>query len=120
MEDATARHRRTHSADLKAQVVVACAEPRVSVTTVALARGLSTNLVHKRRRQAVRSAGTPSVRTVSAADSMLRGSEFIALPLLATVLAVRHEIGRGATSVAVHWPLSVAGECAAWLGNWLW
>lgn len=39
-------HRR-HDADLKRQVIAACAAPGASVAQVALSYGLNANLVHK-------------------------------------------------------------------------
>jgi transposase len=119
MDDAKSRRRRTHSAQLKAEVLAACAEPGASVAAVALARGLNTNLVHKWRRQAARVAGTLAQRGASGEAPIPSGTEFVALPLPAAAPQIRVEIRRGATSVAVHWPLSAAGECAAWLGTWL-
>lgn len=41
---------RRHSAELKAKVLAACAEPGASVAAVALAHDLNANLVHKWRR----------------------------------------------------------------------
>jgi len=57
MDNAQSRRRRTHSKQLKSEVVVACAEPGASVAAIALARGLNANLVHKWRRQAMRTSG---------------------------------------------------------------
>ena len=39
--------RRRHSDELKAKVVAACDEPGMSISGVALAHGLNTNLVRK-------------------------------------------------------------------------
>ena len=119
MDDAKTRRRRTHSAQLKTAVVAACAEPGASVAAVALARGLNTNLVHKWRRQAARATDPPTARGVAEALPTPRGAEFLALSLPAAAPQIRVEIRRGATSIAVHWPLSAAGECATWLGTWL-
>lgn len=115
MADTKIRRKRTHSPALKAEVLAACAEPGASVSSIALAHGLNTNLVHKWRRQARRAVSkSPSATTRVLAPA---GSEFVALPMAAA--EIRIEIRRGASSVAVHWPLSAAGECAAWLGTWL-
>jgi transposase len=43
--------RRRHSAELKAEVLAACAEPGASVAAVARAHELNANLVHKWRRR---------------------------------------------------------------------
>ena len=89
------------------------------MAAIALARGLNTNLVHKWRRQASRSAGMPVARKARATVPTPRESEFISLPMPAVPTEIRVEIRRGATTVAVRWPLSAAEACAAWLGTWL-
>jgi transposase len=119
MDHAKSRRRRTHSKQLKSEVVAACAEPGASVAAIALARGLNTNLVHKWRRQASPPAGVPVDRKTPATAPTSHRAEFVAVPLPAASPTILVEIRRGATSVAVHWPLSAAGECAAWLGTWL-
>lgn len=65
--------RRRHSPQLKAEVLAACNAPGVSVAAVALAHGLSANLVHKWRRSQARPV---AARRVAGALG-----EFIALPL---------------------------------------
>jgi transposase len=107
--------RRRHSRQLKTQVLAACAQPGVSVAAVALSHGLNANLVHKWRRQQ-----TPPTASVAHAVA----GEFIALPTpqpqsQSAPPDIRIELRRGATAVAVHWPVSASAECAAWLGQWL-
>ena len=127
MEQAKIRQRRPHSAQLKAEVLAACAEPGASVAAVALARGLNTNLVHKWRRQAARAASPASIPAEPLGAQPPQGAEFIALPLATSTVAapsapagdIRIELRRGASVVSVHWPLAAAGECAAWLAAWL-
>jgi transposase len=118
MAEAKTRRKRTHSRALKAEVLAACAEPGASVAAIALAHGLNTNLVHKWRRQATRSVAAV-VRKTPAALPTAPKPEFVALPLPAAVGEIRIEIRRGASSVAVQWPVSAAAECASWLGTWL-
>ena len=118
MVEARTRRKRTHSAALKAEVLAACAEPGASVAAIALAHGLNTNLVHKWRRQARRSAAAVVRKTADALPTARR-PEFVALPLPAAIPEIRIEIRRGASSVAVQWPVSAAAECASWLGTWL-
>jgi transposase len=112
--------RRRHAAELKAQVLAACGEAGASVAGVALAHGLNANLVHKWRR------GVAPTARVSASSSAGRvAGEFIALALPsreavpAALADIRIELRRGATSVAVSWPLAAADQCAAWLRGWL-
>ncbi|MEJ1126393.1 transposase [Variovorax sp. CCNWLW225] len=110
MEDSKRVSRRRHAADLKRQVLAACAEPGASVAQVALAHGLNANLVHKWRRM-VDARGTAS----KASDPQ---AEFISLTLApgpAVVDDIHLELRRGAIAVNVTWPLSASGQCAAWL-----
>jgi transposase len=110
MEDSKRVSRRRHAADLKRQVLAACAEPGASVAQVALAHGLNANLVHKWRRM-VDAGGVDS----KSAD---RQAEFVSLTLApsSTVASDIHlELRRGAIAVNVTWPLSASSQCAAWL-----
>ncbi len=118
MQSKTAARRR-HSDDFKAQVLHACSEPDASVAAIALAHGLNANLVHKWRRQVARRCDPPVQPQPSLAP-------FIALPVLSPPepaptppADIRIELRRGAATVSVSWPVSAAGECAAWLREWL-
>ena len=112
--------RRRHAAELKARVLAACDEPGASVAAIARAHELNANLVHKWRRGVAPMTLPPAL---SGADHV--AGEFIALALpsreaVPTARAdIRIELRRGATSVAVSWPLAAADQCAAWLGRWL-
>lgn len=113
------RHRRTHSAQFKARMVAECQHPGVSVAAVALANGLNANLL---RRWIVQSQ-----------EQAAPVASFVALPLpqaAATPLpaeaphdtvsqAIRIELRRADTELTVHWPLSSAAACGAWLQGWL-
>jgi transposase-like protein len=111
------RRRRLHSAEFKAKVVEACTRPGVSMAAVALAHGLNANLL---RRWVVekKSIGlTPGPATSPPQQ------EFLALPLVTQSSPaagdIRIELRRGATTVTISWPAQAAGECAAWLREWL-
>lgn len=110
--------RRRHSEQLKSQVLAACAEPGASVSAVALSCGLNANLVHQWRR----GRGFKTVQATAAASKA--APQFVALslppPLLAAAepvpaQAIRVEVKRAELSVTIAWPLSAAGDCAAWL-----
>lgn len=120
--------RRRHSAQFKAEVLAACAQPGASLAGVALAFGLNANLV----RQWQRGRGTK--RDLAAAlPGGCAGSgasqQFIALSLPASVAAadrrplpaapsagdIRVDLRRGALQVAVSWPLAGGADCAAML-----
>ena len=112
--------RRRHDAELKARVLAACGEPGASVAAIALAHGLNANLVHKWRRGVA-----PTARPAASSSAGRVAGEFIALalpgrePVPAVPADIRIELRRGATSVAVSWPLAAADQCAAWLRGWL-
>ena len=115
MDDAKTRGRRTHSKQLKSEVVAACAEPGASVAAVALARGLNTNLVHKWRRQATRTSGRAVTPRRDETAAVASSAGFVALPLPVADRAIEVEWRRGSTVVKVSWPLSAAADCGDWL-----
>jgi transposase len=112
--------RRRHGDELKAKVLIECNEPGASVAAVAQAHGLNANLVHKWRRQRRPHAAAGKVLPV---DDKVAGT-FVALqlpppPTPQPVPDIRIELRRGATTISIAWPSQAAGECAAWLGQWL-
>lgn len=130
--------RRRHGAALKAQVLAECDQPGASVAGVAAAHGLNANLVHKwRRDRGVPAAAMPStvdageiVAVVAAEVKADPQPTFIPVHLPAPAPApmaqpaaehaatrgdIRIELKRGDASIAVQWPASAAGDCAAWL-----
>jgi transposase-like protein len=113
------RRRRHHSAEFKAKVVEACRGAGVSLAAVALAHGLNANLL--RRWVLEYKAGG---RTPTPASTPLH-QEFVALPWVAqgpqSVAGgeIRVELRRGATTITISWPTQAAGDCAAWLREWL-
>ena len=122
--DVNPKQRRRHSAEFKAQVLAACAEPGASVAAVALSFGLNDNLVHQWRR----GRGASPVRTSASTPVADTAPEFVALSLpapppapacsrsaAAAAETIRLELKRGALGVSVVWPISAAADCAAWL-----
>ena len=113
--------RRRHSVEFKERVLTACAEPGASVAAVARSFELNDNLVHQWRRG--RGVGMAKLATPLAQ----RAPEFVALSLPAPPTpqlqldvatpsqSICIELKRGALGVNVLWPLSAAGDCAAWL-----
>jgi hypothetical protein len=63
-------------------------------------------------------------RTPTPASTPLH-QEFVALPWVAqgpqSVAGgeIRVELRRGATTITISWPTQAAGDCAAWLREWL-
>jgi len=113
------RRRRHHGAEFKAKVVEECTRPGVSMAAVALAHGLNANLL---RRWVVEKK---SIGLKPGPATNPPQHEFVALPLIAGAQQppaagdIRIELRRGATTVAISWPAQVAGDCAAWLHEWL-
>jgi transposase len=114
--------RRRHSAEFKRQVVDACRQPDVSVAGVALAHGVNANLVRRwLKAQGVLPPSrllTPDPVPRPEADAL----EFVPLRIDPAALPsqdIRLELRRGTATVTVHWPLSAAGDCGAWLQAWL-
>ncbi|MBC7617545.1 MAG: transposase [Candidatus Saccharibacteria bacterium] len=116
--------RRKHSKEFRAEVIQACREPRASVAAIALRSGLNANVVYRWLREA---AGADASVEADAGSLAVMGrcpdAEFIAVqlppPAAAQSTAIHLEIRRGASTVTVGWPLQGAGECAAWLREWL-
>ncbi len=149
MEEDKSWSRRPHSAELKLRVLSECAVPGASIARIAQAHGLNANLVHKWRRRAgvvlgketergarkgdAKSEPPASIEEIGKADQVeTAAGGFIALPLPqplpaavsepAAVMAapeIRIELRRGATAVAIHWPVDAGADCAAWLSAWL-
>jgi transposase len=109
---------------LKSQVLDACARPGASIAAVALEFGLNANLVRQWRvgRGMKRARGA----ALAKADDAGAQLKFIALPVPSAAAPatsepepspadIRLEIRRGVVVVNVAWPLTAAGQCAAWL-----
>ncbi len=115
--------RRKHSKEFRAEVIQACRQPSASVAAIALRSGLNANVVYRwLREDAGADAGVHADAGSLAVMGGCPGAEFIAVqlpPAAAQSTAIRLEMRRGASSVTVSWPLQGAGECAAWLREWL-
>jgi transposase len=130
--------RRRHSDELKAKVLAACDEPGASISGVALAHGLNTNLVRKwRSGRGVKRAGramTPAAASTTPAAPNAP-AEFVAIEMpappklaarAATEASVAAPIGepliqiefrRGPLHLNVRWPTAAAEDCRAWLSE---
>ena len=114
------RRRRRYTDQFKSEVVEACRRPGVSMAAVALANGLNANLL---RRWVVLApaAGTdsqiaPPVQLAPPASVAETGA-FVPVQLQPGTDSadIRVEINHHGTMVNVSWPVSAAGDCAAWL-----
>lgn len=117
-------HRRSHSAEFKAQVIQACCEPGASVASVALAHGLNANLVRRwldgrgvqRMGALAHKAGQPLEPPPAAGPGTFLPVQLDQRP---PATDIRLELRRGTTVVIVNWPLQDAAGCGAWLRDWL-
>ncbi len=135
--------RRRHTAELKAAVLAACSEPGASISGVALAHGLNTNLVRNWRsgRGLKRSGltmeppreGAAPMCPGAAASLLATQPEFVAIEMPASPKAaartavnpsdaaaiaeplIQVELRRGPLHLNVRWPVSGADDCTAWL-----
>jgi hypothetical protein len=112
--------RRKHSKEFRAEVIQACRQPSASVAAIALRSGLNANVVYRwLREDAVVDVDAGSLAVMGGR----LGAAFLAVhvppPAAAQSTAIHLEMLRGASSVTVGWPLQGAGECAAWLRDWL-
>lgn len=129
--------RRRHSAEFKAKVLAACNEPGASVAAVALAHGLNANLVRtwlggrglKRTRVAAPAAAfvaPPTAASLFAPSARFLPLEVAPAPpgpparaapstLDAVPAPIHIELHRGPLCLSVHWPVSAAADCVAWL-----
>ena len=131
--------RRRHSDDLKAKVLAACDEPGASISGVALAHGLNTNLVRKWRsgRGIKRAVMAIAPKVAIQAPPAPRGGapEFVAVdmpappraaacaatqPMVAAPISeslIQIELRRGALHLNVRWPTTATEDCRAWLSE---
>jgi transposase len=107
--------RRRHSAQFKQRVLRECERPGASVAAVARSHGVNANLVHKWRRQRRPvGAAAPSFVPVTLSEPATPGAA-----AAAQAGRIEIDVRRGATVLQIRWPVSGAGECAAWLRGWL-
>ena len=116
MQDLPLRKRRRHSAELKAQILAACALPGASVASIALEHGINANVVHRWRRLA---EARPAVHRARAAVS-----EFVPVSIADSGSVpragdIRIELRRAGTTVSIAWPVAAASACSTWLRDLL-
>jgi transposase-like protein len=115
------RHRRTHSAEFKAQVVAACRTPGVSIAAVALEHRLNANLLRRwvTEEERIREARLIVAGNGSPAPPIPASAAFVPVelprPSVATAQEIVIELRRGATLVKVSWPVGAALACGSWL-----
>ena len=119
--------RRIHSAEFKAQVVAACCHPGVSIAAVAMANGINANLARRWIVSAEQSANG-GTHPVAGDRSGAQKLTFLPLSLPTASSAspqpqpspdIRIDLRRGATSMAISWPVAAASDCAGWMCTWM-
>ena len=108
------RRRRLHSAQFKADAVGACQQSGVSVSAVALARGLNASVLHRWVREAERSNNLIAIRPTMPSVAIESGEGFmpVALPATRADGTIRIKVRRRGGTVSIEWPASAAHECA--------
>lgn len=112
--------RRFYSTDFKLQIVQTCAQPGASIAGVALQHGINTNIVHRWIREHSQAALVVQPQAfVPVTLSTERDPADTKPDVVAATPEIRMELRRGTSSVTVMWPSVLAGECGAWLREWL-
>ena len=107
----SARQRRYHPAEFKAQLIALCQQPGASIAGVALEHRVNANLLRRWIRQ---HAGSLSGSAPTLVPIRLEA------PIAAqTDDALRLEINTGSARVTIHCPTSRVDTCARLLGKWL-
>ena len=109
--------RRFYSPELKTQVMQECRQSGASVAGVALSHGINANIVHRWLREQTTSALMPQLQARAFVPVTL--NESAPGPVPHAELDIRVEVQRANSAIVVKWPLQGAGECAAWLREWL-
>ncbi len=105
----TARRRR-YSREMKSQVLAECGTPGASVAKVAMSYGINANVVHGWRKLARGDGEAPVVKPREFVPVVLEG----AAASNSAECGIEVELRRGAVTMKLTWPLSAAGDFAAW------
>lgn len=112
--------RRFYSLELKVQVVQTCTQPGASIAAVALQHGINANIVHRWIREHRQETLVTQPQAFVPVTLSTEPEPVTAKPVAVTATAeIRMELRRGTSSVTVMWPSELAGDCGAWLREWL-
>jgi transposase len=111
--------RRFYSPELKLQVVQTCAHPGASIAAVALQHGINTNIVHRWIREHRQGTLVTQPQAFVPVTLSMEPEPVATKPVGVATAEIRMELRRGTSSVTVMWPSELAGDCAAWLREWL-
>jgi transposase len=112
--------RRFYSTELKLQVIQTCSQPGASIAGVALQHGINTNIVHRWIREHSQGALVVQPQAFVPVTLSTEPEPVATKPdVVAATPEIRMELRRGTSSVTVMWPSELAGDCGAWLREWL-
>ena len=112
--------RRFYSPELKLQVVQTCAQPGASIAAVALQHGINTNIVHRWIREHSQGMLLTQPQAFVPVTLSTQPEPVASQPVaVAATAEIRMELRRGTSSVTVMWLSELAGDCGAWLREWL-
>ncbi len=118
------RRRRTHSPQLKAELVLQCQQVGVSVAAVAMEHGINPNLLRRWLTEHERLGQHQHAALPSITPQRDVAAQFIALPLTRAQPPesqapveqfIMIDLQRNGLMASVRWPIGQAQECAAWL-----
>ena len=111
----SARQRRYHPAEFKAQLIALCRQPGASVAGVALEHRVNANLLRRWIRQHAGSLPRSAPTLVPIRLEAPVAVQTDAAPML----EIRLEINTSSARVTIHCPASRVDTCARLLGRWL-
>ena len=123
--------RRSHSDEFRAEVLAECRQPGKSIAGVALKHGLNANLVRVWLRKSEPSPVRHSLIDPAAATTPKESElqQFVPVHMGVAPVSddtcvkrstpIQLELRRGHSTVCVTWPSELAGDCGAWLREWL-
>jgi transposase len=108
------RRRRRHSDLFKSDAVEACQQTGVSVSAVALSRGLNANLLRRWLVEAERSKAPIAIQRTAPTPVPEPTDGFVPVMLTSKPVdsPIRIEVRRKGGRVSIEWPASAAHECA--------
>ena len=112
--------RRFYSTELKLQVIQTCSQPGASIAGVALQHGINANIVHRWIREHSQGALIVQQQAFVPVTLSTESQPVATKPdVVAATPEIRMQLRRGTSSVTVLWPSELAGDCGAWLREWL-
>ena len=123
--------RRKHSDDFRAEVLAQCRQSGKSIAGVALKHGLNANMVRVWLRKSEPSPICHSLVDPASSSAILESEpqQFVAVRMdvppmaedkcVKRPTAIQLELRRGNSTAIVKWPSELAGDCGAWLREWL-